>query len=177
MAERNDRALRWLEVGANVGIVCGLVLVAFQIAQDRRIATESNDLGFYDAVSEQQRHISGEELSTSLAKAISDPTKLTTKDYVALDAFYSGEMTSLIRQEIILGAVAEGAVSRWVNFLMGNPFGYAYWKSHPMVWDRAPKSRDAIDSLMTSKGPDHAHFVRNRYKTIGQIIASLDQQD
>ena len=177
MAERNDRALRWLELGANIGIVCGLVLVAFQITQDRRIATESNDLGFYDVLNEQLRHISGEELATSLAKAISDPTKLTTKDYVALDAFYAGEMAGLIRREIILGSVSRGAVERWVKYLLGNPFGYAWWKSRPGVLDTAPKHRDAIDSLMTSKGPDHAHFVRNRYKTIGQIIASLDQQD
>ena len=177
MAERNDRALRWLEVGANVGIVCGLVLVAFQIAQDRTIATESQNLGLGEEMHEAQLHISGEELSTSLATAISDPTKLTTKDYVALESFYAAEMTRLIRREFILGSVSRGAVERWVYFLMGNPFGYAYWKSHPIVVDSAPKSRDAIDSLMTSKGPDHAHFVRNRYKTIGQIIASLDQQD
>ena len=39
MAERKDRALRWLEVAANIGIVCGLILVSVQIAQEREINT------------------------------------------------------------------------------------------------------------------------------------------
>ncbi len=97
MAERKDRTLRWLEVGANIGIVIGLVLVALQIAQDRNIASESSELDLSESVNEQQRHISGEELSTSMAKAISGTAELTLNDYVTLDAFYLGEMTRLIR--------------------------------------------------------------------------------
>jgi hypothetical protein len=46
-----------------------------------------------------------------------------------------------------------------------------------MVLASAPKSRDAIDSLLASKGSDHAHFVGNRYEAIKQIIASLDPQE
>ena len=82
MAERKDRALRWLEVATNIGIVCGLVLVSVQIAQEREIATESYDLEISGVGNEQQRHISGEEVATSLAKAISHPKELTVKDYV-----------------------------------------------------------------------------------------------
>ena len=65
MAERKDRALRWLEVATNIGIVCGLILVSVQIAQEREIAKhakqeslrlpEDIDYGVVDGLSNEAR--------------------------------------------------------------------------------------------------------------------------
>ena len=177
MPERKDTTLRWLEVGANVGIICGLILVSFQITQERDIATEVFNADTFSVTTEQQRHISGEEVSSSLATAINRPADLTPKDFVVLDSYYAGEFARLIRQEEILGTTRIGVVGRWTHYLLGNPFGYAWWQSRPAVLDLAPLHRDAIEAVLNSRDRrTQVHIVRDRYATIREHITSLTDE-
>ena len=172
MSERKDTTLRWLEVAANIGIICGLVLVSIQISQDRDIASETHVSELLDVITQQHRHISGEEVSNSLARAIGNPQELTIKDYVVLDSLLAGEYARLIRQEVLVGEAPGASIGRFAAYLLGNPFGYAWWQARMPVQDSAPKSRDAINALIAKEGLGPTHMA-DRFKAVEEKLADL----
>jgi hypothetical protein len=161
----------WLSIAANIGIVAGLILVAFQINQESEIASESHYSQLMDVITQQHRHISGEEVAESFARAIGSPQELTVEDYVVLDSLLAGEYARLIRQEVLFGEAAGGA-GRFAAYLLSNPFGYAWWQARMPVQDSGPKTRDAINALL-EEGDLGPHHMASRFGAIEEKMADL----
>ena len=90
----------WLQVGANIAILAGLILVGVQINQN----TELTRLGFYS--SEETDYLSmgamqsGDTLAGAWAKAIDDPESLSTAEMVQLDGYLQNILHQLQRRDI-----------------------------------------------------------------------------
>ena len=120
----------WLEIGANVGIVIGLLLVAFQIAQQEEIATTDVESDAFVAITDHYEVLAGEDPAASIARAMDDPTTLTTRDHVVLTNLYLAEFAKELRMERLRApdeSVPISTLTRWLG-LLSNPYGYAWWQ-------------------------------------------------
>ncbi len=123
----------WLQIGANVGILAGLVLVSLQISQN----TNLTRLGFYSAEEDSfiamGATLSGETLATAWAKAIEEPESLTTAEMVQLEAYLQNVWTQIGRrdylyQEGLYENPAEGSIPWLQKRIFGNTFARAWWQ-------------------------------------------------
>ncbi|RLA43619.1 MAG: hypothetical protein DRR06_11645 [Gammaproteobacteria bacterium] len=83
----SDRLNRWLTLGANVGILAGLILVAVQIQQNSQLVRTQlvNDGNL--ASNELWVSAAGENVMETMAKAIEDPLELTFAEFLVVDTF------------------------------------------------------------------------------------------
>ena len=102
MTEAKNSVAKWLEIAAHIGIVVGLLLVAFQIAQEDDIAETELRGHLFSNVTAYYEQFTGENPAISLARAIDDPRTLTTEDHVVLFNVYMAEFAKAMRQETLV---------------------------------------------------------------------------
>lgn len=146
----------WLSIAANIGIVAGLVLVAFQINQESEIAGTtiegevlSNSIDYYET-------LVGEDAPSSMARALYEPRSLSETDKVVLFHLYLGEFVKLQRVERLMnseGAPSQGTVARWVLGLLSNSYGIAWFQQmrDQLFAPFTPKHLEAIDAFISQR--------------------------
>ena len=129
----------WLQIGANVGILAGLILVGLQINQN----TELTRMSIFSA--EQDGYLSmggvqsGETLAVAWAKAIDEPESLTTAEMVQLAGYLENMLVQLSRRASLhlLGLYEESAQQQieWlIDDYFGNAFARAWWQERKKTW-------------------------------------------
>ncbi len=176
MTVGQNSVAKWLEIAAHVGIVVGLLLVAFQIAQEEDIAaTEVTGQLFSDVIDYYEK-LTGENPGEALARAIDDPRTLTTEDHIILFNLYMAEFAKAMRQESIPDhEVGRTAVVRWTG-LLNNPYGYAWWKVFgkslsPFV----PQLYAALEPELERLGPKHANQTAIQIQAVQDILLELEK--
>jgi hypothetical protein len=176
MTEAKNSVAKWLEIAAHVGIVVGLLLVAFQIAQEDDIAETELRGHLFSNVTAYYEQFTGENPAISLARAIDDPRTLTTEDHVVLFNVYMAEFAKAMRQETISEyKIGRSAVVRWTG-LLNNPYGYAWWKVFgkplsPFV----PQLYAALEPELERLGPEHADQTAIQIQAVQDILLELEK--
>jgi hypothetical protein len=125
----------WLQVSANIGILAGLILVGFQIAQSNSLTATQL---FSDSIESQITRdlaVLGETPHLSMMRVMYEPEKATREDYVVADSLYMVIIRQLVRTELLAreglygggrsGVSPEGFAG--INyFLFGCPYGIAF---------------------------------------------------
>ena len=176
MNVQKNAVANWLEIAAHIGIVVGLLLVAFQIAQEDDIA-ETEVIGqLYSNVIAHYEKLAGENPAESLARAIDDPQTLTPEDHVVLFNLYMTEFAKEMRQEAIPGyKIARSTVARWTG-LTGNPYGYAWWKtSGKLISQFVPQLYAELEPEIERLGPLHANQSSKTYQAIQDSMLELNK--
>ena len=169
MNTQKNSVANWLEIAAHIGIVVGLLLVAFQIAQEDDIAQTEVTGQLFSNVIDYYEKLTGENPAESLARAIDNPKTLTPEDHVVLFNLYMAEFAKAMRQENVPGyKLARSSVVRWTG-LIGNPYGYAWWKTlgknlSPFI----PQLYEALEPEIERLGPLHANQASNTQRTLAQ---------
>ena len=159
-------------------------MVAVQIQQNTS-ATEAQMLS--DAVAarnEFQMAIVGEDAAAALAKAIDDPTNLTTKELVVLKNLQMANFIHRVRNELIaeLG-YSEPIDSRGSNATvyeyLGNSFGMAWWQETNVdggLWkDAAPQHASEIEKTLTQLGDTHHLHDKRELDALRSRIQKLSE--
>jgi hypothetical protein len=172
----------WLSIAANIGIVAGLVLVAFQINQESEIAGTTiqsellgNSIDYYET-------IVGEDAAESLAKAIYDPPSLSERDKVVLFNLYLGEFVKTYRQEVLLEPdepPSNATVFRWTDGLLVNDYARAWWEAmrEPLTSRLIPRYQQAIDAFISQPENEvllHIEFFDSIDALMAQAAAQRD---
>ena len=96
-----ERVGNWIQILGNLGLIAGLVLVAVQIQQNTS-ATEAQMLSEAIAArNEFQMAIVGEDAAEALAKAVDDPTNLTTEELIVLKNLQMANFMHRVRNELM----------------------------------------------------------------------------
>ena len=168
----------WLEIGANIGIVIGLLLVAFQIAQQDEIATTDVTSDSFVAITDHYEQLAGEDPAASLARAMDDPTTLTTRDHVVLTNLYLAEFAKEMRMESLRApdeSVPISTLTRWLG-LLSNPYGYAWWQvMGPQLSPLIPKLHHAVTQELERTGPTLAHGSQRSTLAIEEVLIAIQQ--
>jgi hypothetical protein len=173
LADEKKSVVRWLEIGANLGIVTGLLLVAFQIAQQDEIASINVDGQIFSNITAHYQSLAGEEPAASLARALDDPGSMTTEDHVILYNLYMAEFMKAMREEILDDRLTHGSIARWLS-LVSNPYGYAWWKTmSPTLGAYVPQLFAGVEKELDVLGPTHANQFRKIKVAIEQNMLDL----
>ena len=143
---------QWLQVGANVGIFAGLVLVGLQIQQNSELTRAVLSSQHQEAWSTIDRSLQSEDFAETLAKAIEDPENLTNAEMLEMHGYFYTKLGQFARR---MGLYKMGvfryhpelAISRAVRDMFGNRFARAWWaEHHGEGWD--PEIVEIIDAAL-----------------------------
>ena len=152
-----DRVNKWLTLGANVGVLIGLILLVAEIRQN----TEVSEMQFYierrTVVNELAQAMLDAETSEVWIKSIADPQSLSPSEMNKLGSIL-GLRLNIWRLSFVLeerGFRDKGSALEYLELTIqdyfGNPAAQTWWKHH-----RAGYPQDfaaAIDDALVNVDP------------------------
>ena len=122
----------WLQVGGNVGILVGLILVGIQMQQNERLLKIQLVNQINESIAAFETAVGGEELSIVWAKSTETPEQLTLADMRAMEAVLYAPLV----QWINLYRLHESGITEeneWRNEVVANA-GYFYGTAYGRAW-------------------------------------------
>jgi hypothetical protein len=121
---------RWLSLAANIGVILGLMMVAFQIRQDVELTKVQL---FSDATSsrkEWNQAMLGSDPMIVVMKSIENPLDLTLAELHVMDAYLVGAVNELRRLEMLeaAGLSVNVEVEGLHHFFFGSKFAKAWYE-------------------------------------------------
>ena len=121
----------WLTLAANVGVLVGLILVAFQIRQNTEITRAQVANDWFLADMQLELAMMGENPAASWTKAVYEPDKLTQEDAAILDRYFNYGLVQLQRLQRMneLGLADDRWKDRigYLTWHLGNGPGRRWW--------------------------------------------------
>ena len=131
----SDKLNRWLTLTANVGVLVGLVVLIFEVQQNRHLVRAELGSGATTIMRELQQELANNpEISAIVAKASLGQEPLTDSELIRLDAHYEASIQFLHRERYLvrLGifeddpAVMAGV---WARMYLNNPAAIHWWET------------------------------------------------
>jgi len=155
-----------LQIGANLGIIVGLVLVGFQIRDANRIANTQFEYEAWGGAIRANEIILGDDFADSWTKAQCNSADLTAKDLVVVRAFLTREWLHNARVSRVHVAgydqvEQDRTATKWGYSFLGNETSLRWWT---MMMDGGDflgtnlKLRDEINDLLSKLGQEHSKF-------------------
>ena len=91
------KAASWLQIGANLGILIGLVLVGVQISQSNAIAGAQIFHANIESTINREIALFGESPNESMHRVLFKPESATPEDYFVADRVYNTVQKQLVR--------------------------------------------------------------------------------
>jgi hypothetical protein len=135
----SDRVTRWLTLGANIGVIVGIVFLVLEMRQNSAIATAQVRFEYaagWRSVDESRQDGSFAEV---IAKSIKNPEELSLNEVVQLDAYYSGVLDQMLSAQTAYKAglretpFAEIAKTVGVMYF-SNDFARSWWTHVRSAW-------------------------------------------
>ena len=138
-----ERFNAWLQVGASLGLIAGLLLLAVEIQQTRDLTRLQMRLERDDALQQTELAMLGEEPAVAWAKSIRDPSSLSDAEAKVVDS----NLVNLLLLYTRTARMEEAGLtdlselertirsSAWLYF--GNPFARRWWRNDRKMggWD------------------------------------------
>ena len=153
----SDRLNRWLSLGANVGLLAGLVLVACEINQNSQLARAQLINEGNVALSHVWSNLMGENPTQAIARSVERPHEMSFSDFLVVDAYLFSSFNLLYRnyelaREGIFGMRDwQQGVDGYAAWFLGNPFGRAWWQEEARHFF-SPEFADYVDRQLQMEG-------------------------
>ncbi len=169
----------WLQVGANIGILVGLILVGLQIQQSIELTRVQLDKQDSIANMNAELHLGGEEIAVAWQKAIENPKDLSLSEMRTLEALLWGFAIVPWHNNYRmyeLGLIEDHEWRARVNadapFGLGYPYARAWWadlktKDHILAY-LGPDFVVQVDKAIANQPMD---YIEQNY---GRIQDGLD---
>ena len=126
-----DRINRGLTLAANVGVLGGLILVAYQINQNTEITKAQIANDYYLADMQLELAMMGDDPASSWTKAVYTPNDLTNEDAAVVDRYFNYGLVQIQRLQKMheLGLADEDWENRigYLGWHLGNEVGRRWW--------------------------------------------------
>jgi hypothetical protein len=123
----------WLSFGANMGVVLGLVLVAYQINQEAELTKIQLFSEATSSRKEFNQALMGSDPLQVVAKSIERPNELTLAELKLMDFYFISALNELRRLELLREAglaVDDAEVEGFHVFYFGSNFAQAWFKEY-----------------------------------------------
>ena len=152
-----NRLNGWIQLGANIGVVAGLVLVWMQIDQNSELARASLVSEQQNAWMEIDQSLQSETFALVLAKAIEEPENLSISDMLEMRGYLYAHMDHFQRQLMLyhLGVFKNDpvpSIQSAVADMLGNRYAQAWWAESRGSWH--PDLAKIIDDKIPEIAPD-----------------------
>jgi len=126
-----DKVNRGLTLAANIGVLGGLILVAFQIHQNTEITKAQIANDYYLADMQLELAMMGDNPASSWTKAIYTPNDLTNEDAAVVDRYFNYGLVQIQRLQKMheLGLADDDWENRigYLGWHLGNEVGRRWW--------------------------------------------------
>ena len=127
----SSKLANWLQIGANIGILVGLVLVGLQINQTAELLKLQFLYEDSARAIENESALLGDDPTRVIQKMIDSPGELTFGEMRLLEAYHFRPIAQLVRRfeaRELLGDTWKSAVFD-VAWTYRTPFGRAWWET------------------------------------------------
>jgi hypothetical protein len=144
-----DKVQSWLGLGANIGVVIGLFLVAFQINQDADLTKAQLFSDHTNSRREWNQAMMGENPMEIVAKSIERPHELTLAELQAMDLYFIAAINEIRRIEVLkeAGLSVDARIEGLENFYFGSDFAKAWYKEFGGSKTELKAVRDRIEEV------------------------------
>lgn len=121
----------WLNFGANIGVIAGLVLVAVEINQNTEITKAQIANDYFLADMDLELAMMGDDPAGSWVKAVYSPEEINQYDAVVLDRYFNYGLVQIRRLQEMhdLGLAPDDWQERfdYLSWQFGNEIGHRWW--------------------------------------------------
>jgi len=157
---------------ANVALLAGLLLVAYELNQTRSLARMELVNAGNVAENEIWANLMGEAPVDVIARAIECPEEMTYADYMVMDAFLYTSMNTVYRnyQLAVEGIFSteewQQSVETYGSWYLGNPFGRAWWQEEARNFFPT-EFATYVDDQISSGDDSYAYWRKVRSRLMG----------
>jgi len=151
-------------ITANLGVIAGLVLVAYQINQSVEITRAQMLNDYFIADMQLEMKMMGENPQAPFSKAIYDPGSLSQEDLVVLDRYFNfglvqiGRLLEMQKLGYVSGADVENRL-RYLGWHFGNPAGRLWWEHVRKTYP--PEHVERIEAAIRTRADSENQEVLN----------------
>jgi hypothetical protein len=165
---RWDHLNRWLGLGANLGVVFGLIILIIEVQQNAALTRVLLETERADAQSTLELRISEPAIAQIWAKSVYSPETLSNAEIRSMDGLLaSATMTFdrllMMKQE---GLVNRERVIRHISntapFIFGSSFGKNWWDENAIGW-QGSGLYEIADPIIKKTDED---FLKNYYERL-----------
>jgi len=163
-----DKVNKWLSLGANVGVVIGLLLVAYQIKQDADLTKVQLFSESTDSRREWSQAMMGDTPMRVVTKSIERPHELTLEELQIMDMYLIAAVNEIRRLELFkeAGLQADADVENLEVFYFGSNFANAWYQEYRSDEDTGT----AADERISGVDPDWI------VKYFDRVLGRLDEE-
>ena len=178
----------WLQVGANVGILIGLMLVFAQLRQTNTITGAELFSDNLESVVTRELALLGETPELSMSRVLFDPQTATREDYFVADRVYSAALLQLRRAMLLSDAGFYGTNENVINArgfvklnyqIFANPYGLAWLDQAAEDWGPTGEVRENIlfmrELASRQSAVEHMSNRMNRAESLAEKVEELTQ--
>ena len=163
----------WLNIIANVALLAGMALVAYEINQNSQLARTALVNEGNVASNQFWANLMGETPADVIAMAVECPGAMTYSDYIAMDAYLFTGMNFLNRnfelaqEGIFTREYWQESVEGYAGWYLGNLFGRAWWDEEGRYFF-ADEFVTHVDKQLEGTSRDsHAYWLGVRTRLLG----------
>lgn len=179
-----SRVADWLQIGGNLGILVGLLLVGLQIRETNRITDTQFEFEGWTGPMVSNELIIGEHLAESWTRAMLNSDELTDQDLVVVSSFLNREwihnarMLQVARAGFSQVTSSDNTLPKWIAYL-GSETGLRWWEARQEgnFLRSNPVLRDQINERLAELGPDHARSQERFLTQLRKPAASTAAED
>lgn len=129
---KSEKVNSWLSLGANIGVVIGLILVAYQINQDAELTKVQLFSDATTSMNEFNYALMGDNPLEAVTKSIENPRDLTLEELQVVDAYLISAVNEIRRLELLrqAGLDVEGAMEGIHTYFFGTNYARAWFQQY-----------------------------------------------
>ncbi len=169
---KSVRLVHWLQIGANLAILAGLILVALQINQNSDLARHQLLHDQFALMVSKENTIMGENPAVVWSKAVHDPTNLSLAELRVMEAYYYRtymKYVFLYENRDFYEDEWKRSIRREGGWFLQSEFGHAWWDQNKQGLEYS-ELRDAIDAEVKTTDSGQIDYFQN-------IINRLDKSE
>ncbi len=174
MADNRPQLSDYLQIGANIGILVGLLLVGLQIREANRATTAQLEFDAWYGSMVSHEIMMGEDLADSWTKAQMNSSAMTARDLVVINAMLQREWLQNARMSQVAGfgfdiQSHQLTVDKWVYGMLANETALFWWRvrgQHQSTIDANPELHKAINKALDKLGDEHKNWHMNSIKQL-----------
>lgn len=172
----SDKINRWLTLGANFGVLIGLILLITEIRQTSLIAELQFDGDYYSAQVQVDELMTTKEAAEAWSKSVIDPESLSVADIKILDSYLATRLSVWRRaydQEqsgFVPAGTAEESMRVSAGIYFGSKFAQAWWELEKQNGWLVDEFGKMVDEILTGLSPTmNAEWIENLQNNIREF--------
>lgn len=167
-----EKMVSWLQIGANLGLILGLILVGLQLKQNADLLRIQLLYEESQSFISHERAMIGENGADVWAKSLERPEDLTLSEMRVMEGHLYAlaeqwRASHMLHELGVLGDEWKNRIIDETGYYLGNPYGLAWWKVYSESTPLPPEMMTLIQQELKDS-PDFTltyHMAQKRELT------------